>query len=489
MSMSSAAAPALPGLRLRLSIMMFLQFFIWGAWYPLVFNYVPALGANGWDWSPLPARIVDMLGLRGWETALILNAFPVSALVAMFFSNQFADRNFAAQKFLSVSQFIGGAAILGLAFLPRPNGTEPAAFWPFFGLMLLHTLLYVPTISITNSIAFTHMPDSKDFGFVRLWGTIGWIAAATPFVFILADWDRIPALGEVGLGGWLKAATLTAKQGDAKQIATSYTFVAAGVASLLLAAFSLALPNTPPKKSTESLAWLEAIKLLRHFFVAVLFVVTFLDAAVHQFFFRWSATFLMDGVKVPAHLIMPVMSIGQIAEIVTMAFLGFVLKRLGWRATMFIGILGHAGRFAVFAFAQKLPTEYQQPAAIAVNILHGICYAFFFATVYIFIDEYFPKDARTSARPVQHADPGRRADGEQFHQRKTGRCQWALGKVLHVGRQDARFPGDLPGTVDYGHNRGAVAAAVLPPAEESRGVTNLVFVGRVESSRPAVWTP
>src|SRR5262245_5032854 len=97
---------------------------------------------------------------------------------------------------------------------------------------------------------------------------------------------------------------------------------------------------------------------------------------------------------------MPVMSIGQLAEILTMAVLGYVLKTLGWRFTMVIGILGHAGRFAVFAFAQQLPEEYQQPAAITVNILHGICYAFFFATVYIFIDEYFPKDARASAQGI-----------------------------------------------------------------------------------------
>ncbi len=130
----------------------------------------------------------------------------------------------------------------------------------------------------------------------------------------------------------------------------------------------------------------------------MLFVVTFLDAAIHQAYFRWSADFLTKGVKLPGNWVMPVMGIGQIAELLTMAVLGYVLKALGWRMTMVIGILGHAGRFAVFAFAGSLPQEYQQPAAIAVNVLHGICYAFFFATLYIFIDEYFPKDARASAQ-------------------------------------------------------------------------------------------
>ncbi len=271
-------------------------------------------------------------------------------------------------------------------------------FWPFFGLMLLHTLLYVPTISITNSIAFANMPSSKDFGFIRLWGTIGWIAAAWPFVFILVDWDKVPNMADVGFVNWLKTALGNDKQGEAAQVSTTYTFMAAGGASILLAAFSLVLPHTPPKKSGEALAWLEAVKLLRHPFILVLFVVTFLDAAVHQFYFVWSATFMTDGVKLPVNWVMPVMSIGQVAEIVTMAFLALVLKRLGWRWTMIMGILGHAARFAVFAFAQRLPVELQQPAAITVNVLHGICYAFFFATVYIFIEDYFPKDARTSAQ-------------------------------------------------------------------------------------------
>jgi nucleoside transporter len=385
-------------LRTRLSVMMFLEFFIWGAWFPLVFKYVPDLGKNGWDWSPLPANLINTLGLNGWEATFILSAFPVSALIAVFFSNQFADRTFSAEKFLAVSQLIGGAAILGIALLPLPGKAEPAMFWPIFGLMLVHTLLYVPTISITNSIAFANMPNSRDFGFVRLWGTIGWIAAAWPFAFILVDWKNVPTLADVGFISWLRTALGTGKHGEAELIATNYTFVAAGGASLLLAAFSLVLPHTPPKKSGETLAWLEAVKLLRHPFILVLFVVTFLDSAVHQFYFVWSARFLTEGVKLPVNWVMPVMSIGQVAEIVTMALLALVLKRLGWRWTMILGILGHAARFSVFAFAQKLPQEWQQPAAISVNVLHGICYAFFFATVYIFIEDYFPKDARTSAQ-------------------------------------------------------------------------------------------
>jgi len=193
----------------------------------------------------------------------------------------------------------------------------------------------------------------------------------------------------------LGAALGTSKTDASLRQATSYTFIAAGVASLMLAAFSLALPHTPPRpveQGAERFAWLEAMKLLRLPFVFVLFVVTFLDAAVHQCYFFWAARYFERGVGIPGNWVMPVMSVGQIAEIATMAFLGFFLKRLGWRYTMVLGVLGHAARFLVFAY-------FPYPAvAIVVNVLHGICYAFFFATVYIFVDEFFPKDARSSAQ-------------------------------------------------------------------------------------------
>jgi MFS family permease len=176
--------------------------------------------------------------------------------------------------------------------------------------------------------------------------------------------------------------------------ATTYTFIVAGIASIVLAAFSLALPHTPPKRAAageSQLAWLEAAKLLRIPFMFVLFFVTFIDATVHQFYFFWTGRYLMS-IGIPGNWVMPAMSVGQFAEIGTMAVLGAFLKKLGWRWTMTIGILGHAARFAVFALF-----PYPAPA-VAVNILHGICYAFFFATVYIFVDEFFPKDARSSAQ-------------------------------------------------------------------------------------------
>ncbi|TAJ18969.1 MAG: MFS transporter [Planctomycetota bacterium] len=353
----------------RLSLMMFLEFFIWGAWLPLIFGYV------------------DRLGFSPGQQFMVTSAFAFGAITAMFFSTQFADRKFAAEKFLAVSHVIGGIAILGLYWVRD--------FHPFLRCMLIHSLFYVPTISITNGIAFASLKDAqKDFGRVRLWGTIGWIAASVPFVFLLADWSKVPALSEVGFVEWLGSALGTSKTGEELMAGTRYTFVAAGVASLVLAVVALGLPHTPPKPATSArnkLAWLESMALLRHPFVLVLFIVTFFDAAVHNSYF-WFASEYLQSVGIPANWVMPVMSIGQIAEIATMALLGGVLAKLGWRTTMTIGVLGHAVRFGTFAL---LPA----PApAIVVNVVHGICYAFFFATVYIFVDERFPKDARSSAQ-------------------------------------------------------------------------------------------
>ncbi len=361
--------------RTKFSIMMFLEFFIWGAWYPLASDYLSKLGF-------------------GDNKSWILNAFALASITAMFFSTQLAERNFAAEKFLALSHLVGGVAILALGWVTD--------FWTFFALMLVHSLFYVPTISIANSIAFANLANPQDdFGKVRLWGTIGWIAASLPFVFILVNWARVPALAEVGFVEWLSQAlqsgydpTKHPEESAPYLNGVSLTYVAAGIASLLLAAFSLTLPHTPPKpaRADASFAWLEAMRLLNRPFLLVLFIATFIDAAVHQGYFVLTGSYLIDRVGIPAQWVMPVMTIGQVAEILTMAVLGTVLKTFGWRTTMIVGILGHAARFAVFAF-------FPEPApAILINVLHGVCYAFFFATVYIFVDEHFPKDARASAQ-------------------------------------------------------------------------------------------
>ncbi len=315
----------------KLFVMMVLEFFIWGAWLPLIFGYLPSLG-----FSTL-------------QQTLIVDAFPVASIIGMFFSNQFADRKFAAEKFLAFSHLIGGLAVLGLGFTH--------SFGLFFALMSVHCLLYVPTMSIVNSITFANIKDSKQFGVVRMGGTIGWILAAWPFTFILVDWDKVRAAHPAGLVEWLKAALSSGLTGAAMQEMTHWTFIVAGIASLLLAVFSLVLPHTPPKPADTAenkFAWEEAVRLLSKPFVLVLWIVTFADAFVHNSYFAWASTYLTSPqVGIPGNWVMPIMSIGQVAEILTMAALGYVLKRLGWRITMIFGISGTSRVLPCLRFSRR----------------------------------------------------------------------------------------------------------------------------------------
>ncbi|AAK23606.1 MFS transporter [Caulobacter vibrioides] len=333
------------GTSFRLFVMMVLQLAIWGAWAPKIFPYM------------------GMLGFAPWQQSLVGSAWGVAALVGIFFSNQFADRNFSAERFLAVSHLIGGVALLGTAF-----STE---FWPFFACYLVFSLVYVPTLSVTNSIAFANLRDpAAGFGGVRMGGTVGWVLVSWPFVFLLG-------------------AQATVEQ-------VRWIFLVAAIVSFVFAGYALTLPHTPPRKADDAvdkLAWRRAFKLLGAPFVFVLFVVTFIDSVIHNGYFVMADAFLTNRVGIAGNLSMVVLSLGQVAEIITMLLLGRVLAKLGWKVTMIVGVLGHAARFAVFAyFADSVPV------IVAVQLLHGVCYAFFFATVYIFVDAVFPKDVRSSAQ-------------------------------------------------------------------------------------------
>jgi nucleoside transporter len=329
----------------RLAVMMFLEYVIWGSWLPLLALY-----------------LADVLQFSGAEIGWIFATQAIACLVALFAGGQAADRWISTEKLLALCHVVGGTAMLALA--------RQESFWSFFAIMLVYQLAYIPTMSLTNAIAFHHVADARnDFGKIRLWGTIGWIAASWPFVFILAG-----------------------KTGAELHGALGSIFVVAGLASYALAAFSLTLPPTPPAMdSTAPNAPLEAIRLLAVPAMLVLFIVTFVDALVHQCYFQWTSPFL-ERAGLSPNWIMPAMSIGQIAEIATMAVLGLVLQRLGWRTTMAIGIAAHAARFFVYSIGEPLWFM------VAINVVHGMCYAFFFAAVYIFVDEHFPKHARASAQ-------------------------------------------------------------------------------------------
>lgn len=329
----------------RLFLMMLLQLAIWGAYMPKLFPYM------------------GQLGFEAWQMSLVGSAWGIASILGIFFSNQFADRNFSAERFLAVSNVIGGAALLGCAYFTD--------FWSFFWCYLAFSLVYVPSMSVSNAIAFANLRDpAAQFGTIRMGGTIGWIMVSWPFVFLLSA--------------------------DAGPEQVRLIFVVAAIVSFAFAAYSLTLPHTPPRRDTadgDPLAWRKAIKLLGIPSIAILFIVTFIDSVVHNGYFVMADGYLTNRVGIDANLSMIVLSIGQVAEIVTMFILGAVLIRIGWKATMIIGILGHAARFLVFAFFPD-----SVPTIITVQLLHGVCYAFFFATVYIFVDAAFPKDVRSSAQ-------------------------------------------------------------------------------------------
>jgi nucleoside transporter len=328
----------------RLSVMMFLEYVIWGSWLPMLSRYLS-----------------DFLRFSGTDIAWIFGTLAIASVTAVFISGQVADRHLSTERFLGLSHLVGGVAMLSLPF--------QKSFWPFFLAMLVHSLMYVPTLSLTNAICFHHLRDAqRQFGIVRLWGTIGWIAASWPFILILRG-----------------------KTGADLESALTWIFWIAGGASIALALFSFTLPHTPPARTGEKNAPLEAIKFLAVPAFLILFLVTFLDSMVHACYFFWTSPFLAS-IGVPDNWIPAAMSIGQIAEIATMAALGYFIKRLGWRKIMTFGILGHALRFAIYALGGPVWL------VVASNVVHGFCYAFFFASVYIFVDEYFPKDARASAQ-------------------------------------------------------------------------------------------
>ncbi len=329
----------------RFGTMMFLEYVIWGSWLPLLALYLS-----------------DALHFSGSQIGWIFATQAIACVVGLFAGGQAADRLISTEKLLALCHAIGGTAMLVLA--------AQNSFGWFFAIMLVYQLAFIPTLSLTKVILFRHVSDARsEFGTIRLWGTIGWIAASWPFVFLLAG-----------------------KTGAELHSALGSIFVVAGLASYALAAFSLTLPATPPVKDAPARnAPFDAIRLLAVPSLFVLFVVTFIDALIHQCYFQWTSPFL-ERAGLAANWIMPAMSIGQIAEIATMAVLGLVLKRFGWRTTLAVGIAAHAARFFVYAIGDPLWLM------IAINVVHGMCYAFFFAAVYIFVDEQFPHDSRASAQ-------------------------------------------------------------------------------------------
>jgi nucleoside transporter len=361
--MTDAALPAKRAVVPRLSMMMFLQYAVWGAWLPLASRYLSA----GLDFSEY--QISLLLGLAG----------SVGAVVAPFIAGQVADRYFSTERCLAGLLLIGGAVKWYTAY----QTSYSAWLW----LSILYSAVYMPTLSLSNSMAFAHLKDPKrQFGHVRLWGTIGWIAASWIFPMVWLQTNlHLSARPPFLVGDEVEGATLLLV--DALKLS--------GAMSIGYAVFCLFLPHTPPKRDgVEPLAFAAALKLLRRRSVFVLIAASLLVAAIHQIYFIQAGKFLPTLGLRDAD-IGPAMTIGQFSEILIVGALGVMLKRLGFRAVITIGALAYFVRYGIWSMTD-LPTA----VLVGSQALHGLCYACFFAAGFVYIDRIAPKDARNSAQTV-----------------------------------------------------------------------------------------
>jgi nucleoside transporter len=336
--------------KLRLGVMMFLEYAIWGSWF-----------------SVLSAYLINTLGFSGTQVGWIYSLLPLATIISPFIGGQLADRYFPTQKVIAVLSLAGGVLLI--------FGSRVTSYSAMMWAMLIYCLIYAPTLALTNSMAFINLKNSeKDFGKIRVWGTIGWIAAG------------------LGLAGWrmmVKSAGSAALKGD--------TLLLAGLFSIVMGVISFGLPHTPPKKEgTKPWAFLEALKMLRDGDFLLFTIISFIVATELQFYYVLTAPYLISAkIGVSESAVSGVMVIAQIAEIFVMAILlPYFLPKYGIRKTMIIGVLAWPLRYIIFVIGA--------PAwlVIASLALHGFCYVFFFTAAYIYVDMISPKDIRASAQSL-----------------------------------------------------------------------------------------
>jgi nucleoside transporter len=339
-------------IRLKLSIMMFLEFFIWGAWFVTLGTY---LGSN--------------LSASGSEAAAIFSTQSWGAIIAPFIIGLIADRYFNAEKILGILH-LAGAFLMYQMYQSEEVGM-------FYTYVLSYMILYMPTLALVNSVSFNQMQNpEKEFANIRVWGTIGWIIAGLSISYIF-HWD----------------STESVSQGLLKN-----TFLLSGIAAFLLGVFSFSLPKTPPKiASTEKvkigdIIGLDALKLLKDKNFAIFFVSSILICIPLAFYYQNAHPFLTEaGIENPTGK----MAIGQISEALFLLLIPVFFVRYGFKKTILIGMLAWALRYVLFAYGNGGDLSFMLIIGIA---LHGICYDFFFVSGQIYTNSKAGEKYKSAAQ-------------------------------------------------------------------------------------------
>jgi len=330
--------------QIRLSVMMFLQFFLWGAWFATLGL---CLGAN------------DLQAIIGAS----YGAAPIAAIISPLFLGLIADRFFPSQVVMGVLLLIGGV-LLWLVPGYAAAGNGDVLWWLFLG----HLLCYMPTLGLGNSITFANVADQNDFPKIRVWGTIGWIAAG---LF-------------VGFKGWS---------------ADFRIFTLAAGCSILLGLYSFTLPHTPPPAkgkpvSMRTLFMLDAFGMLASVPFLVFIICSTLVCIPLAYYYSFTSNFLGQiGFDQPAST----MTLGQMSEIFFMLLIPFFFRRLGVKWMILVGMAAWVGRYLLFAYGA--PNQVTWMILLAV-LLHGICYDFFFVTGFMYTDKKAPKELRGQAQSM-----------------------------------------------------------------------------------------
>ena len=349
-------------------MMMFLQYAIWGAWLPFL-----------WDF------LSRHRGMEGADIGSMFAYGAVGAIIGPVMFGPLADRVLATEKLLAISHLLGAVLVWRMA----SSSVESFKLYALF-----YGLFYMPTLSLTNSLAFHHVPDrDRDFGAVRLWGTLGWIVVG----LAMGQWLAFQH-SPVGLDGDALLAAQAAGKADA--------FRLSGILGVVMAGFCLTLPHTPPSRTAESNPALAALSAVRRQPLLTLFLLAVPVSCIHQFYFVHTETFLsVRAVATPGWMTTifgagggGVMTVGQMSETLVLGLVPLMIAQgLSRKTLLSLGLIAYALRMALFAYVDQIPLPESMLLLLGVG-LHGFCFGCFIFVSFMVVDEHTSSDDRASAQ-------------------------------------------------------------------------------------------